>query len=125
MSEAIVKAASFLVEEGVDLSKIPDRDKDKIEFLDLVRMYLEKSLNSLQKARLEYLADHMTEIYKREVEKEEKAAARKLAEEKRLKKEKERKMLSRKTKRGQPILRNLAKIQLERVQEMIKRENTK
>ena len=119
---AIIKAAQILVDESVDLNKIPDTDKSKIEFLELVQMYLEKHLNSLQKARLEYLADHMTEIYNREIQKEERAEARKIAEEKRLKKEKERKMLKRKTKRGQPVLGNYAKLQLQKVQEMIAKE---
>lgn len=124
-NQAILKAAQILVDEGVDLTKIPDTDKSKIEFLDLVQMYLEKHLNSLQKARLEYLTEHMTEIYNREVQKEERAEARKIAEEKRLKKEKERKMLNRKTKKGQPVLRNLAKLQLEKVQELIAKEKKK
>ena len=119
---AIIKAAQILVDESVDLNKIPDTDKSKIEFLELVQMYLEKHLNSLQKARLEYLADHMTEIYNREIQKEERAEARKIAEEKRLKKEKERKMLKRKKKRGQPVLGNYAKLQLQKVQEMIAKE---
>ena len=124
-NSAILKAAQILVDEGVDLTKIPDTDKSKIEFLELVQMYLEKHLNSLQKARLEYLTEHMTEIYNREVQKEERAEARKIAEEKRLKKEKERKMLNRKTKKGQPVLRNLAKLQLEKVQELIAKEKKK
>lgn len=122
MSEALLKAAAVLVPEGVDLSKIPDKDREKKEFLELVEGYLNNKINSLQKARLEYLADHMEEVYQREIQREEKAKARAIAEEKRKKREKEHKMLRRKTKKGQPVLRNLAKIQLEQVKRMMEKE---
>ncbi|EAX90117.1 hypothetical protein TVAG_078280 [Trichomonas vaginalis G3] len=123
--ELIEQAAQTLVEEGVDLSKIPSSNKNKQEFLSLVKQYLNSNLNSLQKARIEYLVGNMTELYKREVEKEEKAKAREIAEEKRKKKEKEHKMLNRRTKRGQPVLCGLARLQLEKVQQMIENDKKK
>lgn len=123
-NELIEQAAQTLLDEGVELSKIPAGNKNKQEFLSLVKQYLNSNLNSLQKARLEYLVGNMAEVYQNVMQQEEKAKAREIAEEKRKKKEKERKMLNKRTKKGQPVLKGLARLQLEKIQEMIQNEKS-
>jgi hypothetical protein len=54
----------------------------------------------------------------REVIEKHRAEAQALRE----KREKTRKLLNRKTRKGQPVLRNLAKVQLAQIQEMLERE---
>ena len=125
VDSALFEAAQILVDEDVKLSEIPDSNELKIEFLKLVQMYLNNKIKSLEKARLEYLAGHMKDIYLKEKEKEERQKQRIIAEENRQKREKAKKLLSKRTKKGQPILKNLAKMQLEQVQRMIESEKSK
>jgi len=125
VDSSLLEAAQILVDEDVKLSEIPDSNELKIEFLKLVQMYLNNKIKSLEKARLEYLAGHMKDIYLKEKEKEERQKQRIIAEENRQKREKAKKLLSKRTKKGQPILKNLAKMQLEQVQRMIESEKSK
>jgi hypothetical protein len=62
---ALIKAASVLVGEGLDLSQLPD-NVNKQEFLTLAELGLHNKLGSLQKARLEVLAQRMDELWERQ-----------------------------------------------------------
>lgn len=119
--EALIKAASLLIGEDVDLDQIPD-GKNKEEFLELASLAIHHSINSLQKARLEVLVKRMEEMWERYLNRDEIARQKAEAEALREKRDKTRKMLKKKTKRGQPNLRNRAKVQLQQVQEMIAKE---
>ena len=118
-SEELMSAASLLVGEDVDLSKLPD-GKTKDEFFELANLAVQDKLGSLQKSRLEYLSNQMQEMWERylnrdEIEKQ-KAEARALRE----KREKNRRLLRKKTRKGQPNLNNLARVLREQVEKMQK-----
>lgn len=117
----LIKAAQVLVSEDVDLSSLPDTD-EKEEFLELAELAIHDKANSLQKARLEYLSNKMEEDFERL--KNQSENDRKKEEDKQIrdKKEKNRRLLRMKTKRGQPILKNLARIQYQQVKAMIANE---
>ena len=119
--EALIKAASLLIGEDVDLDQIPD-GKNKEEFLELASLAIHHSINSLQKARLEVLVKRMEEMWELYLNRDEIARQKAEAQALREKRDKTRKMLKKKTKRGQPNLRNRAKVQLQQVQEMIAKE---
>jgi hypothetical protein len=118
---ALLKAASVLVGEGIDLSKLPD-NVNKQEFLALAELGLHNKLGSLQKARLEVLAQRMAELWERQQSRAEIEKRRAEAQALREKRDKTRRMLKQKTPKGQPVLRNLAKLQLEQVKAMLERE---
>ena len=119
--EALVKAAALLVGEDVDLDKLPD-GKNKTEFLELADLAIHHTINSLQKARLEVLIQRMEEMWQMYLNRDEIAKQKAEAQALREKREKTRKLLKRKTKKGQPVLRNLAKVQLQQIKEMIAKE---
>ena len=119
--QQLVKAAQVLVSEEVDLSLIPDSDL-KEEFLELAEKAIKDKIQSLEKARLEYLSGKMEELYQREKNKDEIARHRQEAQKLRERRDKNRRLLRMKTKRGQPILKNLARIQYQQVKEMIAKE---
>ena len=119
--EALVKAAALLVGEYVDLDKLPD-GKNKTEFLELADLAIHHTINSLQKARLEVLIQRMEEMWQMYLNRDEIAKQKAEAQALREKREKTRKLLKRKTKKGQPVLRNLAKVQLQQIKEMIAKE---
>ena len=119
--EALIKASSLLIGEDVDLDQIPD-GKNKEEFLELASLAIHHSINSLQKARLEVLVKRMEEMWELYLNRDEIARQKAEAQALREKRDKTRKMLKKKTKRGQPNLRNRAKVQLQQVQEMIAKE---
>ena len=119
--EALVKAAALLVGEDVDLDKLPD-GKNKTEFLELADLEIHHTTNALQKARLEVLIQRMEEMWQMYLNRDEIAKQKAEAQALREKREKTRKLLKRKTKKGQPVLRNLAKVQLQQIKEMIAKE---
>jgi hypothetical protein len=118
---ALLKAASVLIGESVDLTALPD-SATKTEFLDLARLALQDKLSSLQKARLEVLSARMTEFWERHLARAEIEKHRQEAQVLREKRDKVRRMLKQKTKKGQPVLRNLAKLQLQQVRAMLEKE---
>jgi hypothetical protein len=118
---ALVRAASLLIGEGVDLSQIPD-DANKTEFLELASLALQDKIGSLQKARLEVLSHRLEEAWDRVQRREEIEKQRAEAQARREKRDKMRRLLKRRTRKGQPILRNLAKVQLQQVRDIIERE---
>lgn len=122
MDIALIESAQCLVDEDVNLKELPD-SKQKQEFLQLAKDALNDKLNGLQKARLEYLSNHMKELWDSYKEREEKIKIRQQKEKEREKREKIYKQLRKKTPKGQPILKNLARIQLYQVQDMIAKES--
>ena len=100
---------------------IPDSDL-KEEFLELAELAIHDKANSLQKARLEFLSTKMEEIYEQVQNQKEIDRQKQEAQRIREKKEKNRRLLRMKTKKGQPILKNLARIQYQQVKEMIENE---
>ena len=120
-NEALIKSSALLIGEGVDLDKIPD-GKNKDEFLELAELAVHHSINSLQKARLEVLIERMDEMWQKYLNRDEIAKQKAEAQALREKRDRNRRLLKKRTKKGQPVLRNLAKIQLQQVKEMISRE---
>lgn len=120
--QALIKAAQVLVDDDVDLMELPN-SPEKEEFLELAEQALHDKINSLSKARLEYLCTEINSQYEKYKNREEIEKRRAESQALRAKREKERKMIKMKTKKGQPILKNLAKVQYRQVREMIEREN--
>ncbi|KAK8860857.1 hypothetical protein M9Y10_012549 [Tritrichomonas musculus] len=118
---SLVLAAQNLVSDDVNLSIIPDSDL-KEEFLELAELAIHDKINSLQKARLEFLSNRMEEIHEQIKNQKEIDRQKQEAQRIREKKEKNRRLLRMKTKRGQPILKNLARIQYQQVKAMIESE---
>jgi hypothetical protein len=118
---AFLRAASVLVGEGVDLSALP-RCPAKTEFFELAHLALDGRLRSLGKARLEVLSEQLAQMWEHHVQQDaidkHKAEAQALRD----KRDKMRKMLKKKTRKGQPVLKNLAKVQLLQIQEILDKE---
>lgn len=117
----LVNAAQALVSDDVDLSLIPDSEI-KEEFLSLAELAIRDKINSLQKARLEYLSTQMEELYEKILNQKEIDRQKQEAKIIREQKEKKRRLLRMKTKKGQPIMKNLARIQYQQVKAIIENE---
>lgn len=119
----LIQSSQLLLQrDDVNLQELPE-SKLKTEFFELAELALKGKIGSLQKARLEYLSSKICDEYDKFKNREENERRRQEAEKARERREKTRKMLRRKTKKGQPILRNLAKVQLLQIQDMIDKEN--
>lgn len=118
-SEELISSAALLVGEDVDINQLPD-GKTKDEFLELANLAIHDKLGSLQKSRLEYLSTKMQEMWERYLNREEIEKQRAEARAIREKREKNRRLLRKKTKKGQPNLNNLAKVLREQVEKMTK-----
>lgn len=118
-------AEILLDNKEIILDEIPDTNKDKNEFFQLIEKCLQNNLKSLEKARLEYLTENMINIYNNEKNKEQRILAKQEAEKKRRKREKIHKLMKQKNKRGQPILKHLAKLQYLQIKERIDKERKK
>lgn len=111
----------MLIGEGVDLSQIPE-GANKTEFLELANLALQDKIGSLQKARLEVLSQRLEQVWEQVQRREEIEKQRAEARAQREKRDKMRRLLKKRTRKGQPILPNLAKIQLQQVRDIIERE---
>jgi hypothetical protein len=96
----VIEAAQVLFDdEEIDLKVLPP-SKRKQEFLDLVEKHMKSQLNSLEKARLEFLIKGMKILFEKyknrdEIEKEKEKAIKKKQQ-----RNVERKLLQKRTKNG-------------------------
>jgi hypothetical protein len=118
---ALIASASVLIGGDFDLNALPDSAL-KSEFLELADLALKDRIRSLQKARLEVLCGKLEEMWEKHKERRENEGRLAESEEVREKKDRYRRLLRHKTRKGQPNLRNLAKVQLAQIKELMEKE---